>query len=152
MSTNDNNHRQLGFTTRQLHAGQQPDPTTGARAVPIYQTTSYVFKDSDHAARLFFEHLHAHTRPAFSIQLVDVDGGAQRIRGPVRQRGSRSCFIVDLKQRPAQDDLDEELDQDGVQHNILIGDNRREEQTEANAGQDCDEERNEQLKGTKVLK
>jgi len=36
-----------------LHAGQSPDPTTGARAVPIYQTTSYVFKDSDHAARLF---------------------------------------------------------------------------------------------------
>src|SRR3984893_14601797 len=41
------------FATRQLHAGQQPDPTTGSRAVPIYQTTSYVFKDADHAARLF---------------------------------------------------------------------------------------------------
>jgi len=37
-----------------LHAGQEsPDPTTGARAVPIYQTTSYVFKSSDHAANLF---------------------------------------------------------------------------------------------------
>jgi O-acetylhomoserine (thiol)-lyase len=36
-----------------LHAGQAPDPATGARAVPIYQTTSYVFRDSDHAARLF---------------------------------------------------------------------------------------------------
>ena len=36
--------RQFGFTTRQLHAGQQPDPTTGSRAVPIYQTTSYVLK------------------------------------------------------------------------------------------------------------
>ena len=36
-----------------LHAGQEPDPTTGARAVPIYQTTSYVFKDSEHAANLF---------------------------------------------------------------------------------------------------
>ena len=45
--------RQLGFTTRQLHAGQEPDPTTGSRVVPIYQTTSYVFEDSDHAARLF---------------------------------------------------------------------------------------------------
>jgi O-acetylhomoserine (thiol)-lyase len=53
MSTNDPNGRQLGFTTRQLHAGQQPDPTTGSRAVPIYQTTSYVFKDTGHAARLF---------------------------------------------------------------------------------------------------
>ncbi len=39
--------------TQSLHAGQQPDPTTGARAVPIYQTTSYVFRDTDHAAALF---------------------------------------------------------------------------------------------------
>jgi len=39
--------------TLALHAGQKPDPTTGARAVPIYQTTSYVFKDSEHAANLF---------------------------------------------------------------------------------------------------
>ena len=44
---------QLGFTTRQLHAGQQPDPTTGSRAVPIYQTTSYQFRDTEHAANLF---------------------------------------------------------------------------------------------------
>lgn len=42
-----------GFETLALHGGQQPDPTTGARAVPIYQTTSYVFRDSDHAAALF---------------------------------------------------------------------------------------------------
>lgn len=42
-----------GFETLALHGGQVPDPTTGARAVPIYQTTSYQFKDSDHAARLF---------------------------------------------------------------------------------------------------
>src|SRR6201994_4126202 len=41
------------FETLSLHAGQQPDPATGARAVPIYQTTSYVFRDSDHAASLF---------------------------------------------------------------------------------------------------
>jgi O-acetylhomoserine (thiol)-lyase len=42
-----------GFDTRQIHAGAEPDPTTGARAVPIYQTTSYVFRDTDHAAALF---------------------------------------------------------------------------------------------------
>lgn len=41
------------LATRCLHAGQVPDPTTNSRAVPIYQTTSYVFNDSDHAARLF---------------------------------------------------------------------------------------------------
>ena len=42
-----------GFETRQIHAGATPDPTTGARAVPIYQTTSYVFRDTEHAAALF---------------------------------------------------------------------------------------------------
>ena len=41
------------FETLQLHAGQEPDPTTGSRAVPIYQTTSYQFKDTEHAANLF---------------------------------------------------------------------------------------------------
>jgi O-acetylhomoserine (thiol)-lyase len=41
------------FETRQIHAGQTPDEATGARALPIYQTTSYVFKDTDHAANLF---------------------------------------------------------------------------------------------------
>ena len=42
-----------GIHTLSLHAGQKPDPATGSRAVPIYQTTSYVFKDTDHAANLF---------------------------------------------------------------------------------------------------
>ncbi|WP_432491731.1 bifunctional o-acetylhomoserine/o-acetylserine sulfhydrylase [Kineococcus gypseus] len=42
-----------GFDTLQVHAGQQPDPATGARALPIYQTTSYAFRDTDHAAALF---------------------------------------------------------------------------------------------------
>ncbi|MDJ0937912.1 MAG: PLP-dependent transferase, partial [Kiloniellales bacterium] len=43
----------FGFETRAIHAGSQPDPVTGARNVPIYQTTSYVFHDVDHAASLF---------------------------------------------------------------------------------------------------
>ena len=42
-----------GFETLQIHAGQEPDSETGSRAVPIYQTTSYVFRDSEHAANLF---------------------------------------------------------------------------------------------------
>ncbi len=45
--------RQLGFNTRALHAGYDPDPTTHARAVPIYQSTSFTFDDTEHAARLF---------------------------------------------------------------------------------------------------
>ena len=40
------------FETKQVHAGQTPDSATGARALPIYQTTSYVFRDTDHAAAL----------------------------------------------------------------------------------------------------
>jgi O-acetylhomoserine (thiol)-lyase len=47
------NGRTYGFNTRQLHAGQVPDPTTGSRAVPIYQTTSYQFQNTEHAANLF---------------------------------------------------------------------------------------------------
>ncbi|HUH53358.1 MAG TPA: bifunctional o-acetylhomoserine/o-acetylserine sulfhydrylase [Microbacteriaceae bacterium] len=42
-----------GFETKQVHSGAEPDPTTGSRAVPIHQTTAYVFKDTDHAANLF---------------------------------------------------------------------------------------------------
>ena len=45
--------RKFGFETLCLHAGQQPDPTTGSRAAPIYQTVSYVFDSTDHAASLF---------------------------------------------------------------------------------------------------
>ncbi|MGI8644020.1 MAG: PLP-dependent transferase, partial [Thermomicrobiales bacterium] len=45
--------KSLGFETLALHGGQDADPTTGSRAVPIYQTTSYVFNDTDHAGRLF---------------------------------------------------------------------------------------------------
>src|ERR1700755_2495213 len=43
----------FGFDTRQIHAGQSPDPNTGARAVPIFQTTSYVFEDPESAAAYF---------------------------------------------------------------------------------------------------
>ncbi|MBS0644094.1 MAG: O-acetylhomoserine aminocarboxypropyltransferase [Proteobacteria bacterium] len=45
-----------GFETRAVHSGAQPDPTTGARSTPIYQTTAYVFEDADHAASLFNLH------------------------------------------------------------------------------------------------
>src|SRR5229473_4191753 len=45
--------RQFRFDTLAVHAGQRPDPVTGARAVPIYQTSAFVFEDTDHAANLF---------------------------------------------------------------------------------------------------
>lgn len=50
---NEQDNIKLHFDTLAIHGGQTPDPTTNARAVPIYQTTSYVFNDTDHAARLF---------------------------------------------------------------------------------------------------
>ena len=43
----------FGFDTRAVHAGQRPDPETGARAMPIYSTSSFVFDDAQHAADLF---------------------------------------------------------------------------------------------------
>lgn len=49
----NDNQRTFGFNTRALHAGYDPDPTTHARAVPIYQSTSFVFENSEHAASLF---------------------------------------------------------------------------------------------------
>ena len=75
--------RKLGFTTRQLHAGQQPDPTTGSRAVPIYQTTSYVFHDTDHAARLFalqepgniYTRMMNPTSDVLEQRVADLEGG-----------------------------------------------------------------------------
>ncbi|HEX9423318.1 MAG TPA: homocysteine synthase [Pyrinomonadaceae bacterium] len=53
MMANEHDNPELHFNTLAIHAGQTPDPTTNARAVPIYQTTSYVFDDTGHAARLF---------------------------------------------------------------------------------------------------
>ncbi len=75
--------RQLGFSTRQLHAGQQPDPTTNARAVPIYQTTSYVFRDTEHAANLFalkemgniYTRIMNPTSDVFEQRIADLEGG-----------------------------------------------------------------------------
>ena len=48
--------KSYGFDTLQIHAGARPDPTTGARATPIYQTTAYCFRDADHAAALLEAH------------------------------------------------------------------------------------------------
>src|SRR4051812_5111849 len=52
-NSSGNEEHVFGFSTRALHAGHRPDTDTGSRAVPIYQTTSYVFEDTDQAAALF---------------------------------------------------------------------------------------------------
>jgi O-acetylhomoserine (thiol)-lyase len=75
--------RKPGLETIALHGGQVPDPTTGSRAVPIYQTTSYVFKDSDHAANLFalkefgniYTRLMNPTSDVFEQRVAQIEGG-----------------------------------------------------------------------------
>ena len=72
-----------GFETRMIHAGTQPDPTTGARQTPIYQTTSFVFDDTDHAASLFnlqaygfiYSRLTNPTVSALEERLASLEGG-----------------------------------------------------------------------------
>ena len=74
----------LGFDTLQIHAGAHPDPATGARQIPIYQTTAYVFKDADHAARLFnlqevgyiYSRLTNPTVAALAERVCALEGGA----------------------------------------------------------------------------
>ena len=73
----------LRFETLQLHAGQEVDPTTGSRAVPIYQTTSYVFKNSEHGANLFalkeFGNIYTRimnpTSDVFEKRIAALEGG-----------------------------------------------------------------------------
>lgn len=75
--------KQYRFATLAVHAGQQPDPTTGARAVPIYQTTSYVFHDTGHAARLFaleepgniYTRIMNPTTAVFEARVAALEGG-----------------------------------------------------------------------------
>lgn len=75
--------RKLKFDTLQVHAGQNPDPTTGSRAVPIYQTTSYVFENADHAADLFalkvpgniYTRIMNPTNDVFEQRMAALEGG-----------------------------------------------------------------------------
>jgi O-acetylhomoserine (thiol)-lyase len=79
----------FGFETRAVHAGAAPDPTTGARATPIYQTTAYVFDDVDHAASLFnlqtYGYIYSRlTNPTVSVleeRVASLEGG----------RGATAC-------------------------------------------------------------
>src|SRR5438093_6607062 len=79
----DKNDHVYGFSTRTLHAGHQPDSATGARAVPIYQTTSYVFEDTEHAANLFnlqrFGNIYTRimnpTTAVFEERMASLEGG-----------------------------------------------------------------------------
>jgi O-acetylhomoserine (thiol)-lyase len=77
------NERKLKFDTLQVHAGQNPDPTTGSRAVPIYQTTSYVFNSVEHGANLFslkesgniYTRIMNPTSDVFEQRIAALEGG-----------------------------------------------------------------------------
>ncbi len=93
-------NRPFGFETRAIHAGAAPDPATGARATPIYQTTSYVFDDADHAASLFnlqqvgfiYSRL---TNPTVSVleeRLASLEGG----RGAIATASGHAAQLMAL--------------------------------------------------------
>ncbi len=79
----DQNEHTYQFNTLALHAGYKPDPTTGARAVPLYQTTSYQFRDTDHAAALFalqepgniYTRIMNPTNDVFEQRIAALEGG-----------------------------------------------------------------------------
>ncbi len=78
-----------GFETRMIHAGQEPDPATGARAVPIYQTTAYQFRDASHGAALFaleemgniYTRIMNPTQGVFEARMADLEGGTETAVG-----------------------------------------------------------------------
>ena len=84
MTNNPALSRKFGFDTRQLHAGQEPDPATGSRVTPLYQTAAYNFQSTEHAARLFAleEGGHIYTRignpttQVFEERLANLEGGS----------------------------------------------------------------------------
>ena len=81
-----------GFRTRAVHAGSRPDPTTGARAVPIYQTTSFVFDDALDASTLFalqkFGNIYSRignpTVAVFEERMASLEGGLGAVGLPMR--------------------------------------------------------------------
>ena len=89
----------FGFNTLTLHAGQRPDPTTGARATPIYQTASYVFKSPDHAASLFNTERAGHvysriTNPTNAVleeRIAALEGGVGAI---ATASGQAACHLA----------------------------------------------------------
>ena len=92
---------QWGFETRQIHAGATPDPTTGARAVPIYQTTSYQFRDTTHAADLFalaemgfiYTRLMNPTQGVFEARVAALEGGVGALATASGQAAESLAFF-----------------------------------------------------------
>ncbi len=94
-----------GFHTRAVHAGARPDPTTGARALPIYQTTSYVFEDSESAAAYFnlqeygntYSRIMNPTVAAFEERLANLEGGAGSVAFASGLAAQAAVFVTLLE-------------------------------------------------------
>jgi O-acetylhomoserine (thiol)-lyase len=92
---------QWGFETQQIHAGAAPDPTTGARAVPIYQTTSYTFRDTAHAAALFgleelgniYTRIMNPTQAVFEERVAALEGGVAALAVASGQAAETVTFL-----------------------------------------------------------
>ncbi len=103
MSTSDD--RPLHFDTLALHAGYTPDPTTGARAVPIYQTTSYAFRDAEHASALFglkefgniYTRLMNPTTDVFEKRIAALEGGVGALAVASGQAAETLTLLTLLK-------------------------------------------------------
>jgi len=97
--------REFGFDTRAVHAGQRPDPYTGARAMPIYQTTSFVFESPDHAASLFelqeygniYSRIGNPTTAAFEERVASLEGGAGGVATASGQAAQFLAFFTMLR-------------------------------------------------------
>lgn len=95
-----------GFETLCLHAGQQPDPATGARASPIYQTAAYVFDDTDHAASLFnlqtFGNIYTRmmnpTTAMFEERMAALEGGRAAVATSTGMAAQMTALLTILKQ------------------------------------------------------
>ena len=98
--------RDFGFGTLCLHAGQIPDPTTGSRAVPIYQTTSYVFDSADHAASLFnlqtfgnvYSRISNPTVAVFEERVAALEGGRAALATASGQAAQMTALLTLLDQ------------------------------------------------------
>ncbi|MGB0386661.1 MAG: O-acetylhomoserine aminocarboxypropyltransferase/cysteine synthase family protein [Ardenticatenaceae bacterium] len=98
--------RQFGFATRQLHAGHTPDSDTGSRAVPIYQTTSYQFRDTEHAANLFalkelgniYTRIMNPTTDVLEQRLASLEGGVGALAAS-SGHGAQTMAILTLCQQ-----------------------------------------------------
>src|SRR5260370_21253523 len=130
MADNNVPARELGFATKSLHAGHTPDSASRARAVPIYQSTSFTFENSDHAAALFglqqFGNIYSRimnpTTDVFEQRVAALEGG---IAGLATASGQAAQFLAITTLLGPGDELVAASTLHGATHTPMHGDCRR---------------------------